>query len=67
MEWDIYNKIFIVVMTFLAVVGAVIIMNYIERIVGRFIYNKLNKYRSRKRHSHNMKLIREKMSKHRAL
>ena len=67
MEWDIYTKIFIVMMTALAVVGAVTIMNYLERIIGRFILIKLIKYRSRKRFNYNMKLIREKMNKPRAL
>jgi hypothetical protein len=67
MENDIFNNIFLLFVLAMAVIGMVTSMNYIERIAGRFIRNKLNKYWDRKRHAHNMKLIRKKMNKPRAL
>jgi ATP sulfurylase len=67
MENDIFNNILIGYVVVMVVVGTVTTMNYLERIIGRFAKKILGKYLIRKRHKHNMILIRKRMNKPRGL
>ena len=63
MENDIFNNLFLLFVLAMVVVGAVSTMNYLERIIGRFFRERINKFLARRRYRQNMKLIDKRMNK----